>query len=171
MHRGYTKRWRKRWDKNYHHDFLLWLLMDYFIDFANYKDSEVFFPNVGVIPLKRGQHIFGTRKLAEFMRIDRQRIRTKLKKLEKIGFLILKSTHQFTIATILNYNTYNPLIEETNPPNNPDLTHTKPTPNPRLTLPNKENKEKKGKKGNNIKNESPSILKINEYPDWLNLPI
>lgn len=59
MHRGYTKRWRKRWDKNYHHDPLLWMLMDFFIDFANYKDSEVFFPNVGVIPLKRGQHIFG----------------------------------------------------------------------------------------------------------------
>ena len=35
MHRGYTKRWRKRWDKGYHKDPVLWIMMDYFIDFAH----------------------------------------------------------------------------------------------------------------------------------------
>ena len=38
MNRGYTKRWRKKRDKGYHQDPLLWVMMDYFIDYANYKE-------------------------------------------------------------------------------------------------------------------------------------
>ena len=31
---GWTKHHRQRWDKGYHLDLLLWVIMDYFIDFA-----------------------------------------------------------------------------------------------------------------------------------------
>jgi uncharacterized phage protein (TIGR02220 family) len=121
--------------------------MDYFIDHANYKDTEIYFPNVGVIALKRGQHIFGTRKIAEKLRVDRQRIRTKLTKLKNIGFLTLQPTHQYTIATVINYDTYQPSELEANPLTNQELTQAKPSPNPQLT---RHNKDKKEKKVNNI---------------------
>ena len=49
---GWTKHHRQRWDKGYHLDQLLWVIMDYFIDFANWEDGEVFFPNIGVIFLE-----------------------------------------------------------------------------------------------------------------------
>jgi len=145
MHKGYTKRWRKRWDKSYHLDPYLWLLMDYFIDYANYKDSEVFFPDIGVIPLKRGQHIFGTRKLSEFLRVDRGVIRRKLKILKNIGFLTLQTTHQYTIATIQNYNIYQQQEVNDDPPNDQETTHPRPADDPQTTTPNKVKKGNKDK--------------------------
>ena len=96
--------------------------MEYFIDHANYKDTEIYFPNIGLIPLKRGQHIFGTLKLAEFMGVDRQRVRSKLKILKNIEFLTIKSTNRYSIATIINYDTYNPLKNETNQLTDQQLT-------------------------------------------------
>ena len=105
MNRGYTKRWRKRWDKGYHTDIYLWLLMDYFIDFANYKDKKIYFPGCGMVSLKRGQHIFGYRKASEFLNISFSMVRRKIKLLETIGFLTLKATHQYSIATVINYDT------------------------------------------------------------------
>lgn len=148
MHRGYTKRWRKRWDKKYHRDPYLFILMEYFIDFANHKDSEIYFPNVGVIPLKRGQHIFGTQQLAEFIGIGRQRIRSKLKLLEKLNFLTIKSTNKYSIATVINYDIYNPQAEADNQQNKKRATSTQPALNQHLTTPNNVNNVNKG---NNIK--------------------
>lgn len=154
MYRGYTKRWRKRWSKDYHKDRLLWVLMDYFIDHANYVDKDVYIKGAGLVPVKRGQHLFGTLQLADFIGVDRQRIRTKLKILEKIQFLTIKPTNRFSIATIINYDIYNPLEEQTNQHIDQQLTSNKPATNQQLTTPNKDNKEKKV---NNI------------YPAWLDL--
>lgn len=106
MHRGYTVRWRKRWDKGYHRDHLLWVMMDWFIDHANYEDNEKYFQNYGKIQIKRGQHIFSIRGLAEILGCKSKRVRNRLLALEKSGFLALQRTHRFTIATILNYDTY-----------------------------------------------------------------
>jgi len=145
MHRGYTKRWRKRWDKGYHHDPILWLLMDYFIDHANHKDKEIYFPGIGKIPLKRGQHIYGTNKLAEFLGVSRQRIRTKLKILENIGFLTIKTTNKYSIASVINYDIYQPLPEEIKQQTNQQLSSSQPAPNQQLTTPNKDKKDNKEK--------------------------
>lgn len=145
MERGYTKRWRKRWEKNYHKDRLLWVLMDYFIDHANYQDVDIYLKGVGSIPLKRGQHVFGTVKLARFIGVDRQRIRTKLTILKNIGFLTIKTTNKYSIASIINYNTYNPLKTTTNQQNDHQLTSSKPATNQQLTTDNKDNKVKKDK--------------------------
>ena len=145
VERGYTKRWRKRWEKNYHKDRLLWVLMDYFIDHANYQDVDIYLKGVGSIPLKRGQHVFGTVKLARFIGVDRQRIRTKLTILKNIGFLTIKTTNKYSIASIINYNTYNPLKTTTNQQNDHQLTSSKPATNQQLTTDNKDNKVKKDK--------------------------
>ena len=108
MHRGFTKRWRKRWDKGYHLDSELWLLMDYFIDFANYKDSEVYIKYCGLVPLKRGQHLFGTSQLSGFLGWPAGLVRRKILILKNIGFLTIRTTNRYSIATVINYNTYQP---------------------------------------------------------------
>lgn len=145
MHRGYTKRWRKRWDKGYHKDHLLWVVMDYFIDFAMYKDKEVYKKGIGKIFLKRGQWHYSTRDLAEHLSTSRQKIRTCIKALETIDFLTIQTTHRYSIATVINYDTYQPAEEEANPPNNPDLTQPQPSLNPLLYNTKKVKKVKKVK--------------------------
>lgn len=142
MHRGYTKRWRKRWDKGYHYDSDLWLLMDYFIDHANHKNSNVYFPNVGVIPVKRGQHIFGTPQLSDFLRWDRGRTRRKLKILKSIGFLTIKTTNKYSIATVIKYDTYNPQGNPNDHQNDKQTTSRRPADDQQMTTP-KEYKEYK----------------------------
>jgi uncharacterized phage protein (TIGR02220 family) len=103
---GYTLRWRKRWDKGYHPDLLMWVLMDYFIDFANWESTEVYVKGHGLVKLERGQHLFGTKNLASFFGVTRQKLRSAIKRLEKVDFLTTRTTNRFSIATVINYVTY-----------------------------------------------------------------
>ena len=135
--------------------------MDYFIDHANYKDTEIYIKGAGLIPLKRGQHIFGTLSLADLMGVDRQRVRSKLKILKNINFLTIKTTNRFSIATIINYDTYNPQENTTNQQTNQRLTSNQPATNQLLTTPKEYNKDKKG--NNNTYSVSFSSF-WNEYP-------
>lgn len=156
MNRGYTKRWRKRWDKGYHRDPLLWIMMDYFIDFANHCDSEVYLAGAGIIPLKRGQHVFGTAQMADFLGVDRGRIRRKLKILENINFLTIKTTSKYSIATIINYDTYNTLIDKNDQQNDQQPTNDRPSNDHQTTTP-KELKELKALKKNNLSSDSDEV--------------
>ena len=108
MHRGYTKRWRKRWDKGYHQDLLMWVLMDYFIDFANHKTTEVYIKGYGSVQLHRGQHLFGTKKLADFFGTSRRKVRLAIERLQNVDFLSITASNRFSIATVINYDTYQP---------------------------------------------------------------
>ena len=135
MREGYTKRWRKRWDKGYHKDLLLWALMDYFIDHAAYKTGKKYLKQSGVVHLRRGECIFGTRSLSDFFGVGRQQIRHRIKLLREIGFIsTLRTTRLYSVATILNYDKYNPLQYEAQPAkqpaeqptNNPQTTHRQP---------------------------------------------
>jgi hypothetical protein len=87
-------------------------MMDYFIDHANYADGEVYVPGCGMIPLKRGQHIFGTSRMADFLGVARSSARRKLKILENIDFLTIQTTNRYSIASIINYDTYQDAIPE-----------------------------------------------------------
>ena len=112
MHRGYTIRWRKRWDKGYHKDPLLWVMMDWFIDHAAWEDKEVFLKDVGIVKLKRGEVIFGINQLASFIGTSPKRIRTRLSLLEKsnkdggLEFLARKRASKYSIGFVINYKTY-----------------------------------------------------------------
>lgn len=106
MHKGYTIRWRKRWDKGYHEDHLLWVMMDWFIDHAAHENKEVYLKNYGIVKIKRGQVIFGLLSISRYLRTSIKRIRVRLKILEKIEFLAIRRTNRFSIATILNYDKY-----------------------------------------------------------------
>lgn len=108
---GFTRRVRKRW-KRWGNDPTmtpeLWLLIDWLIDHAVFKDQYVNWRGEKVF-LKRGQVIFGQRKLAAFLRISHQKLRTLLGNTVITQFLTQQTTHRFTIATILKYDIYNPL--------------------------------------------------------------
>lgn len=155
MHRGYTKAWRKRWDKGYHQDHLLWVLMDYFIDFAAYRDKEIYKKGVGKINLKRGEWIFTYRELADFMAVNPRRIRTCIQRLSKMQFSTHKATHQYTILKVINYDTYQPKELLTDTHTDTDQTqhrHSIDTPPPITPI----IVTKKDKKDKNI-----------VFPDWL----
>ena len=58
--------------------------------------------------LERGQLPFGIPSLAAFLNTTEKRIRNRLKVLERDRFLHIKRTNRFSVATVLNYNKYNP---------------------------------------------------------------
>jgi len=80
--------------------------MDYFIDHANWKDGEAYIKGVGLVHVKRGQHLFGTHALAKFFGVGRQQIRSRLELMKKIEFLTIETTNRYSIATVLNYDKY-----------------------------------------------------------------
>jgi hypothetical protein len=109
------------------------------------------------VPLKRGQHIFGTPQTSDFLRIDRSRLRRKLKSLENIGFLTIKTTNRYSVATIINYDTYQPSDQPADQQDDIQTTSRRPADDQQTTTPNKDKKVKKVKKGN----------KTPLYPPWL----
>jgi hypothetical protein len=118
MHRGWTKRWRKRWDTGYHRDPLLWVIMSWFIDHANHTDKTLFIAGKK-LTVKRGQRVYSQPRLAEFFGVGRRQIRTRLDVLENIGFLTNKTTKKYSIATVLNYDKYQGNDEGERPSNRP----------------------------------------------------
>lgn len=161
MHRGYTKRWRKRWDKGYHQDTLLWALMDYFIDHANYKNGKIIF-NGKKITVKRGQHVFGRASLARFFNVNSSSIYRKLKKLENMHFLNIKSNNRYSIATVINYNTYQAEDFKAN-----SKPNDKRTTNPQKanSKPNTPKEYKERKEGEEVP-DSALILAFKKFEDW-----
>jgi hypothetical protein len=147
VNRGYTKRWRKKWDRGYHQDPLLWVMMDYFIDYANYKESTVYCTGVGLIPLKRGEHIYSLRRLSEFMNVDMGQIRRRLKILETIEFLSIRTTNHFSIVSVINYDLYQNkelmFDTPTDTPSDKQTTNQRQTNDKPTALPNKDKKVKK----------------------------
>lgn len=110
MDSGWTKRWRKRWTKGYHQNFLLWILMDYFIDFAAYEPKDMYFKGHGVVHLERGEWAFTQRELAKFFNVGRQQIRAQLELLKNTDFLTQDTTQSktqhITKIRINKYDTY-----------------------------------------------------------------
>lgn len=152
MHRGYTKRWRKRWDKGYHHDLLLWAMMDYMIDFAAYEDTEKYVNGIGLVKLKRGECIITIRGLADFFQVGPRQIRTRLDSLKNIGFSTQQTTQQTTqrasIYLVINYDTYQSCPNKSDTANDTQ-TDTRPTHHRHTTTSHPLDKEYK----NNIKKE------------------
>lgn len=107
---------------------------------ANYKDDN-WHGNI----IKRGQRMFGYRKLSQETGISIQTIRTCLTRLQSTHEITLQSTHHYSIVTICKYEEYQLNEEnnntEINTPTNNQLTTNQHTTN--TTLRSKEEKEKK----------------------------
>lgn len=114
MHRGYIKLWRKLEDSGLLQMPETFATMIFLILHATHKDVKRG-TKYGVINLDRGQGILAIRTLAKDMKLSVQSIRTILVRLERMEILTLKSTHAYSVYTIVNYDKYNDI--------NTPLTH------------------------------------------------
>lgn len=93
-----------------------------------------------------------------------QKVRTALKRFEKLGFLTDKSTNKNRLITILNWGIYQDIDNENNSQLNRQLTGSQQAANRQLTS-NKNVKNDKNVKNNNTLVYSPEFLQLWEcYP-------
>ena len=101
------------------------------------------------ITVERGQRVYSSQKLAKELHMSRQETRTAIKHLISTGEITNRSTSEYSIITIKNYELYQQPTSE--------LTSDQPTANQRLTNDQpqwkKDKESNKAKKGNreNIK--------------------
>ncbi len=72
---------------------------------ANYKDNEFIF-NDEMIKVKRGDLITGRKELSKALKQKEPTVYKRLKLLEKLGYIGIKSTNKFSIISILKYDFY-----------------------------------------------------------------
>ena len=91
---------------------------------ANHEDGEW-----RGVAIKRGQVVTGLHKLHEKTKISFQTIRTCLSRLKKTGEINIQTTNQYSIITILNYESYQSDQQTTNKRSNKRLTNDQQTTN------------------------------------------
>jgi predicted transcriptional regulator len=85
------------------------------------------------VELKRGQHIFGRKKLSEETGLSEQSIRTSLNRLKSTNDITIKSTNKFSIVTICKYDTYQDYNSYINQQNIASSTSNQPAINQQST--------------------------------------
>lgn len=118
---------------------------------ANYKDGKWFDANRSLeVEVKRGQLITSRNKIANewFLgdkSITEQKVRTTLKKLEKLNFLTITTTKTYTLITIEKYGVWQDEEEISNQDINQEPTKEQPSSNQESTT-NKNVKNAKNEK-------------------------
>lgn len=91
---------------------------------ASFKESD--FLGHTIMP---GQSVIGLNALSDKLGLSVQQVRTALKKLEKTGEIIKKTTNKFTVVTVANWELYQ-LDDEID---NKQVTNEQQTSNKRAT--------------------------------------
>lgn len=117
MDRGWIKIYRSLLDWEWFDDAETVKLFIYILLSANYEDKKW----RGMV-VERGQTIIGIEALAKRLKTTRQKIRTRLEKLEKYGTIRTAATNRFTIITICNYDSYQDGCEPLQPSDNQQIT-------------------------------------------------
>jgi uncharacterized phage protein (TIGR02220 family) len=78
------------------------------------------------VNLEAGQFIFGRRKAAKETGLSEREIRTSQAFLKKAQNVTIKTTHQFSIISIVNWDTYQNSKIANDPQNDPRATHGRP---------------------------------------------
>ena len=165
LHRKITE-WEWYTDRNTLAVFLHLLIM------ANIEDKKYRGYDV-----KRGECIIGRHRLAEDLNMSEQNVRTAINHLLLTNEITIKTTNQFTIVTICNYNSYQvvemPTDQRSNQQPNQQSTNDQPTGNQQLTTPKeyieyeeiKESKEERKKKADKsaTRFQKPTIEEIKQY--------
>lgn len=156
MDRGWIKLWRKILDNGLmqdHKTFSLWIWI-----LLNVTHKKIKYRAYGKeIELLPGQRVISYRPLAEELNMGVRSIRTSLKNLVKYGNLTLKSTHQYTILTVVNWDVYN--SENPNPTHK--VTHARHTLD---TDPTQKQEQKKIRSKEIKKYNSDFLTFYNSYP-------
>lgn len=135
MHRGYIKLWRKIQDWEWYDDLSLVGFFVHLVLKANYKDSKYH-----GVDIPRGSLVFGRRTTAKQFKLSERCVRTMLTRLKSTNEVAIKTTHQFSVICIVNYEKFQ---SETTHQTTHELTSDRPTSDPRVTT------SKKGKKDKN----------------------
>lgn len=115
---------------------------------ANYIDK-----NWRGIIIPRGSFLTGRLKLAQALNLTERQIRTSLKKLKSTNEVTIKSTSQYSIITVVNWDCY----QKNDQQNDQRVTSKRPTSDQQVTTTNKDNK------GINIEEETATEILKNWY--------
>lgn len=130
---------------------------------ANWKDGRFEGHDI-----PRGSFVTGRKKLSQELGLTEQEVRTALKHLISTNELTIKKTNKFSIISIVNFEKYQQVNQQTNQ----QLTNNQPTTNQQLTtIEEYKNIEYKNIDINNKKNEEEGQETIDtsilDY-DWFN---
>jgi len=117
---GFISIHRKILDWEWYTDTNVKVLFLHLLITANYQDK-----NWRGVTIKRGQIVTGTLTLSEQLNLGRQQIRTALNKLKVTNEITIKSTKQYSVITINNYDCYQTVTNK--------ITNEQPTSNQRVT--------------------------------------
>ena len=141
---GWVKISRKLAYWEWHDDPVMMSVWIHLLLLANHSDTEWH----GQV-IERGQIVTGRKKLADFVGVTEQTIRTCINRLKGTGEITQISTNRFSIITICNYDKYQLSEEISKPTTNQQLTSSQPAANQQLTTNKNDKKEKKEKKERN----------------------
>ena len=114
------------------------------------------------ITVKRGSFITGYDKLTSELNLSKQQIRTSISKLKSTGEITYQSTHHHSVATIVNYDSYQDRGKTPTHQATPTATPYQQADNT-LSTPTKNVKKEK-----NVKNKD--ICNGFDYSNWPSLP-
>ena len=119
---------------------------------ANYSDSCY-----KGIDLKPGQTVTGRKSLSEALGISEQEVRTALNHLKSTNEITIKSTNKFSVVTIVNWESYQCVAEESTNEVTDNLTNNQPTTNQQLTNNQPHYKNNKNNKNRRTQEEKKDI--------------
>jgi len=85
--------------------------------------------------IKRGQLIFGRKKVSETLAISEQSLRTCMERLKSTNEITIESTNQFSLVTVVNYDDYQLNGKKSTSKSTSKSTNDQPTTNQQSTTP------------------------------------
>ena len=156
---GWIKTYRSIVEWEWHTDPNMVSLWMHLLVLANFEDKRW----RGIV-VKRGQLVTGRKALSDFTGISERTIRTCLKRLEETNEISIKTTNKYSVITILKYDSYQCLGNETDQ----QPTSNRPTTDQQLTT-TKEYKEDKNIKKRTTKVVTKESFIAPEFEDVFNI--
>ncbi len=140
MYRGHLKLWRQLEDTSFYQNSHAVHLFIHLIMKANWKDKKIMFNGVE-ITIKRGSLLFGRKVASLETGIAEGTIYDNLKLLVNSKSINIKTNNKFSVITIVNYNKFNPLKDDTQQQSNSQPTASQQPANTPKELKNERTKE------------------------------
>ncbi len=160
MDRGFLKLWRKSLESDVFQCPNLWRTWSWCLMKTTYKKRTAPL-RVGrgiiLVKLNPGEFIFGRNKAAYFLNESPSTIWKRMKKLENLGCIKIKSNNQYSIVSICNWGDYQAEKPTSEQPSNNQVT-------------TKEQLSNTNKKDNNVNKENKTTQKFNPQsirPEWI----
>lgn len=109
MHRGYIKLWRKSIDSRIFKNEKLWKVWTWCLLKASHKRQWVTMNSGKIeieIEISPGQFVFGRESAAKELRMPQSSVRNRMEKLKKTQNLAIKPDRQYSIISIMNWESY-----------------------------------------------------------------